>query len=472
MLPAIINKCERTLRSNNIISLLIKVSDTQLAIGRYGDENVYLYNFNGDAPIVKLTGHDAVVTALVALQRGLMASGSADKTIRIWDLTKHALVGILSGHTKEVTALTVLQGGSILASGSKDNTVKIWDIKKMECIDTFSGHTKPVTALTLLSDGSLASGSKDNTLRLWPTNDRIGSVGTLHAMVTLPGVRLVYSSSSHMIKVIDIETKENTKSIDARRFNSPIALVTDNLLAYAPSDNTVEIYNLLTNECEYVLQGHTTPVNAIAVLPGGQLATGDGSRVRIWTWDRLQYNEYYHIRHALAQRKPFSSSRELDEVTEPLEKVKRRLLKYIGDEKVLTKDGTPEIDPIELDEILKKNSIYVHGLYYNRASLLHVIALAKEKGTVPRLPHTNLPLTLREIEMIKDRNIYIVWDKQDKNKMKRAQVLEYYYPSIIDKYKLKKYILTQEQWDAASRGERWWEVGTLKLRKTPFRASA
>jgi WD40 repeat protein len=472
MLPAIIYKCERTLWSNNIISLLIRVSDTQLAIGRYGDENVYLYNFNGDAPIIKLIGHDAVVTVLVALKRGFMASGSADKTVRIWDLTKHTLVGILSGHTKDVMALAVLQGGRILASGSKDNTVKLWDIKKMECINTFSGHTRPVTALILLSEGSLASGSKDNTLRLWPTNDKIGSVGAVHAMVALPGMRLAYSSSSPMIKIIDIETKENTKSIDARRFDSPIALVTDNLIVYAPSDNTVEIYNLQTNECEYVLQGHTTPVNAIAVLPGGQLATGDGSRVRIWTWDVLQYNEYYNVRHGLAQRKPFSRSRELDEVTEPLEKIKRRLLKYRGDVKVLTKDGTPEIDPIELDEILKKNSIYVHGSYYDRESLLHVIALAKEKGTVPRLPHTNLPLTLREIQMIKDNNIYIVWDKRDNNKMKRDQVLEYYYPSIINKYNLKNYILTQEQWDAASRGERWWEVGTLKLRKTPSRASA
>lgn len=71
-------------------------------------------------------GHTDEVLALAVLDDGRLASGSWDKTVRIWDPAGRAEPVVLTGHTGGVTALAVLDDGR-LASGSVDKTVRIWD---------------------------------------------------------------------------------------------------------------------------------------------------------------------------------------------------------------------------------------------------------------------------------------------------------------------------------------------------------
>ena len=73
-----------------------------------------------------LEGHGDWVYALATLPGGLLASGSADKKIKIWDMTRWECVRTLEGHYGYVKALATLPGGQ-LASGSLDNNIKIWD---------------------------------------------------------------------------------------------------------------------------------------------------------------------------------------------------------------------------------------------------------------------------------------------------------------------------------------------------------
>ncbi|WP_330926814.1 WD40 repeat domain-containing protein [Candidatus Sororendozoicomonas aggregata] len=119
-----------------------------------------------------LTGHKGCVTSLLVLPDGRLVSGSYDKTIKIWDLSKpqgHRCVAILTGHSGEVLALTLLPDGR-LVSGSADNTIKVWDLSKPEgerCVGTLVGHTSSVTSVTAMSDGRLVSGSWDRTIKVW-----------------------------------------------------------------------------------------------------------------------------------------------------------------------------------------------------------------------------------------------------------------------------------------------------------------
>ena len=95
------------------------------------------------AETARLEGHTDWVEALALLPDGRLASGSEDKTIRLWDVKTGAETARLEGHTAEVNPLLFPRGGR-------------------------------VTALALLPDGRLASGSEDQTIRLWDvkTGDR------------------------------------------------------------------------------------------------------------------------------------------------------------------------------------------------------------------------------------------------------------------------------------------------------------
>ena len=72
----------------------------------------------------------------------------------------------LAGHTNWVKS--VCEVGGMLASGSGDNTVKLWDVGSGTCVKTLAGHTNLVYSVCAVG-GMLASGSDDNTVKLWPT---------------------------------------------------------------------------------------------------------------------------------------------------------------------------------------------------------------------------------------------------------------------------------------------------------------
>ena len=58
-------------------------------------------------------------------------------------------------------------GDGRLASGSEDRTVRVWETATGECVATLKGHTDLVNSVCSLGDGRLASGSFDKTVRVW-----------------------------------------------------------------------------------------------------------------------------------------------------------------------------------------------------------------------------------------------------------------------------------------------------------------
>ena len=102
-----------------------------------------------------------------------LASGSKDKTVRLWDTNTNEELAILQKHTGWINALAFSSDGKQLASGCTDKTVNIWDTDTGELIATFTGHLNGIVALSFSPDGSmLASGSTDGTIKFWNTQTK------------------------------------------------------------------------------------------------------------------------------------------------------------------------------------------------------------------------------------------------------------------------------------------------------------
>eukprot|EP01111_Echinosteliopsis_oligospora_P010622 TRINITY_DN335_c0_g1_i1.p1 TRINITY_DN335_c0_g1~~TRINITY_DN335_c0_g1_i1.p1 ORF type:complete len:469 (-),score=118.53 TRINITY_DN335_c0_g1_i1:100-1506(-) len=104
-----------------------------------------------------------------------LVSAFADSTIRIWDLTQasaitavennpSAITGELTGHTLPLWCLRFQ--GHRLVSGSADRSVKVWDMRKMSCIHTLGGHSLPVWGVDL-QGCTVVSGGADRLAKIW-----------------------------------------------------------------------------------------------------------------------------------------------------------------------------------------------------------------------------------------------------------------------------------------------------------------
>ena len=99
-----------------------------------------------------------------------LASGSTDKTVRLWDLTSEDEWITLQKHTGWTNVLAFSTDGKVLASGSTDKTVQLWNTTTGESLTTFTGHINGITALAFSPDGTmLVSGSADGMIRFWHT---------------------------------------------------------------------------------------------------------------------------------------------------------------------------------------------------------------------------------------------------------------------------------------------------------------
>ncbi len=137
-------------------------------------------------PLLTMKGHtDPVYSVAVSPDGKLLATGSFDKTVKLWDGVTGKEVRTLAGkngHTNLVLGVGFSPDGSSLATVSTDNQLKIWDIANGKP-NALLAHTAAVTRVAASADGKLlAAGAADGTIRIWTTVDgKLSQTLTGHA---------------------------------------------------------------------------------------------------------------------------------------------------------------------------------------------------------------------------------------------------------------------------------------------------
>lgn len=168
----------------------------------------------GRCSIKTLKGHDNGVTCL-QFDDNVLATGSYDTTIKIWNVQTAEVIRTLRGHTSGVRALQF--DGSKLISGSLDKTIKIWNWQTGECLSTLQCHDEGV--LSVHFDGcTLASGSVDRSVKIFSFDTKQtfclrGHTDWVNHVRLDSASRTVFSASDDLsIKMWDLDSKRCIKT--------------------------------------------------------------------------------------------------------------------------------------------------------------------------------------------------------------------------------------------------------------------
>ncbi|KAL4854787.1 F-box/WD repeat-containing protein 7 [Chlorella vulgaris] len=247
------------------------------------DKTVRVWDMTTKRCLQVLESHTRPVLSL-AIAGGRLFSGSYDYTIRVWNLETLQREKTLTGHTDAVRSLTV--AGNKVFSASYDGKLKVWDAETLTCLATLSGHSGPVRTLVRCGD-KVFSGSYDKTVRVWDTNTHqclatlVGHSGAVRALAATD--TLVFSGSDDTtIRVWDAATLTCLRTLEGHEDNVRVLAVGQGHLFSGSWDKTVRVWSCDSLACVKVLEGHSEAVLALAV---GDLFMASGSydtTIRFW----------------------------------------------------------------------------------------------------------------------------------------------------------------------------------------------
>lgn len=285
-------QCAKTIKghTNSVFGIAFS-QDAEILVSGHEDQTIRLWNLDTGECVQTLYGHtnrvwSVAISSLPHLAQGngnsvshrvLLASGSADFTIKLWDYRTGQCLKTLQGHTSWVWAIAISPNGQHLASSSYDRTVKLWNIETGKCLRTFSGHNGPVVSVAFSPDGQwLASSSFDATIKLWDTNSEQcirtleGHKNSIWQVAFSPnGQQLASSSLDQTIKVWDFHTGECIQTLQGH--NGAVACITYSAngqrLASGSFDRTIKLWNLATGDCIQTLHQHQGLVYSVLLHP-------------------------------------------------------------------------------------------------------------------------------------------------------------------------------------------------------------
>jgi WD40 repeat protein len=284
-------KIKETLRGHTqSVWTICQLRNGKIASGS-GDKTIRLWDPEHNYECVKvLTGHSGAILKLQELYDGELASCSKDATVRIWDsLQEYNCIRILEGHTDAIWTITQL-AGEMFATGSHDNTIRIWN-SEFKCQKVLLGHESYVNSVVQLEDGRLVSGSNDNTIRVWNHNYECIKVLTDHSsyvncLIKLAENRIASGSEDQTIIIYDVLADFKVLKLLQGHANSVNSLheLDDGRLVSGSYDNTIMIWDPnLDYKCVKVLEGHTNYVNSIYQLKDGSLVSASADNtIRLW----------------------------------------------------------------------------------------------------------------------------------------------------------------------------------------------
>lgn len=209
-------------KARTVTSLAVSPNSEYLFVGTQSNLLI-LYRLVDGEMLKQWKAHEApVVSAAFDHTSSLLATGSADSSIRVWDVKGGFCTHNLRGHGGLVASLvfqpqTLNEGIWKLASSSEDCTIRLWNLNTKACEAIFEGHTAVVRGLAFSFSGlELVSGGRDGIIHVWDvaTRSSLKTIPVFEQLEATIVVRdpesesqlIVTGGSSGAVKVYDLQS--------------------------------------------------------------------------------------------------------------------------------------------------------------------------------------------------------------------------------------------------------------------------
>ncbi|KAL7423517.1 general transcription repressor [Cryptotrichosporon argae] len=234
-----------------------------------------------------LQGHMQEIYSLDFNKDGrFLVSGSGDKSARVWDIEKGVCVFDLRIedfiHNEHgpidagITSVALSPDGKLVAAGSLDTMVRVWNVHTGQQVERLKGHKDSVYSVAFSPDGKcLVSGSLDRTLRVW---DLSQTKRALDNAAAAPGAKEPVEKG--------LGTCASTLQ-GHKDYVLSVAISPDGQWVVSGSkDRSIQFWHIASGQAQFMLQGHKNSVISIDLAKsGGLLASGSGDcQARIWSY--------------------------------------------------------------------------------------------------------------------------------------------------------------------------------------------
>jgi WD40 repeat protein len=241
-------------------------------------------------------GHtDEVASVAVTPDARFALTGSADRTVRVWDLgceTAESANAPISAAPRWVAVTS--NGGLVIAPGPA-NAIDVWDGNSAKRLRSLSGHTAPISALTLTPDDRhVLSAGRDGTLRLWELQtgkelmslacgkgkDEISTIID-DILVTADGRYAAVMAFSD-IRILDLSTRVWLKRVERGSFSGRNSLTPDGRFLVCAevggSSSILVLYDCDGERIKTLLSDANFYAHDLAISPDGRWCAAIGAR--------------------------------------------------------------------------------------------------------------------------------------------------------------------------------------------------
>ncbi|NDC31869.1 MAG: hypothetical protein EBZ58_13255, partial [Bacteroidetes bacterium] len=224
-----------------------------------------------------------------------LATGSMDKSIRIWDVASGKCIDTLNGHSSGVLSVCFSPDGKFIASSSRDGFIKIWDIGSAQCVKSLNKQPSFVSSVCFSPDGKQLASCGANNIKLWDIENGqcfitlLGHTQWVGSVCFSPsGKQIVSGSDDETTKIWDVETGQCNKTLlflNSSWVSSLCFSPDGKHLSSGGGDATIKIWDVESEQYFRNLSGHSGLVNSVCFSPDGKYLTSGGRDKTIKIWD-------------------------------------------------------------------------------------------------------------------------------------------------------------------------------------------